>query len=261
MHGSLTSSGTSTIGADETAGIREATEQKDTTILVDAGDATQGGTLASLSDGADIITLMNAAKYDAMALGNHEFDYGLDALLKNAKNADFPMLSANTVYKDTQKPILEGVSYDSGTKTNNGQYTMIERNGLKIGVFGLLTPETATKTNPSGIQNIAFNPIVPVAEEMIKTLKNQGAEVIVCLAHLGVDPSTEAANSSIGLANALGANSGLDMIIDGHSHTEYSQKEPTSGILIEQTGTASRNIGQITVTRENNINTVSGKLI
>ena len=71
MHGALVSSGTSTIGADETAGVREATEKAENTLLVDAGDATQGGTLAALSQGADVITLMNAAKYDAMVLGNH----------------------------------------------------------------------------------------------------------------------------------------------------------------------------------------------
>lgn len=103
MHGALVSSGTSTIGADETAGIRAAAEKTDNTLLVDAGDATQGGTLAALSQGADVITLMNAAKYDAMVLGNHEFDYGQDVLLENVRNADFPVLSANTVYKDTDR--------------------------------------------------------------------------------------------------------------------------------------------------------------
>ena len=261
MHGALVSSGTSTIGADETAGVREATEKAENTLLVDAGDATQGGTLAALSQGADVITLMNAAKYDAMVLGNHEFDYGQDVLLENVRNADFPVLSANTVYKDTGRPILEGIPYAGGTQTNNGQYTIIEKDGVKIGIFGVTTPETATKTNPKGIEGIAFNPVEPVAREMIATLKAQGAEVIICLAHLGVDPSTSKENSSIGLAEALGAGSGLDMIIDGHSHTVYSEVEPQSGILIEQTGSSSKNIGKINVTMDNGTNTVSGKLI
>lgn len=261
MHGALVSSGTSTIGADETAGIRAATEKTENTLLVDAGDATQGGTLAALSQGADVITLMNAAKYDAMALGNHEFDYGQDVLFENVRNADFPVLSANTVYKDTGRPILEGVPYAGGTQTNNGQYTIVERNGVKIGIFGVTTPETATKTNPKGIEGIAFKPVEPVVREMIATLKAQGAEVIICLAHLGVDPSTSKENSSVGLAEALGANSGLDMIIDGHSHTVYSKVEPQSGILIEQTGSSSKNIGKISVIMDNGVNAVSGKLI
>ncbi|WP_195268358.1 5'-nucleotidase C-terminal domain-containing protein [Eubacterium sp. 1001713B170207_170306_E7] len=259
MHGALVSSGTSTIGADETAGIRETTEKAENTLLVDAGDATQGGTLAALSQGADVITLMNAAKYDAMALGNHEFDYGQEVLLANVRNADFPVLSANTVYKDTGRPILEGVAYAGGTQTNNGQYTLIEKNGIKVGIFGVTTPETATKTNPKGIEGIEFRPVAPAAEEMITVLKAQGAEVIICLAHLGVDPSTIAENSSVGLAKALGPNSGLDMIIDGHSHTVYS--ETVNGILIEQTGSSSKNIGKINVTMDNGTNTVSGKLI
>lgn len=259
MHGALVSSGTSTIGADETAGIRAATEKTENTLLVDAGDATQGGTLAALSQGADVITLMNAAKYDAMALGNHEFDYGQDVLFENVRNANFPVLSANTVYKDTGRPILEGVPYAGGTQTNNGQYTIVERNGVKIGIFGVTTPETATKTNPKGIEGIAFNPVEPVAREMIATLKAQGAEVIICLAHLGVDPSTSKENSSVGLAEALGAGSGLDMIIDGHSHTVYS--EVVNGILIEQTGSSSNNIGKISVTMDKGVNTVAGELI
>lgn len=261
MHGALVSSGTSTIGADETAGIRAAAEKTDNTLLVDAGDATQGGTLAALSQGADVITLMNAAKYDVMVLGNHEFDYGQDVLLENVRNADFPVLSANTVYKDTGRPILEGVPYAGGTQTNNGQYTIAQKNGVKIGIFGVTTPETATKTNPKGIEGIAFNPVEPVAREMIKALKAQGAEVIICLAHLGVDPSTSKENSSVGLAEALGPDSGLDMIIDGHSHTVYSKAEPQSGILIEQTGSSSKNIGKISVTMDKGTNTVAGKLI
>ncbi|WP_133964529.1 bifunctional metallophosphatase/5'-nucleotidase [Eubacterium limosum] len=261
MHGALVSSGTSTIGADETAGIRAAAEKTDNTLLLDAGDATQGGTLAALSQGADVITLMNAAKYDAMALGNHEFDYGQDVLFENVESADFPMLSANTVFKDTQKPILEGRTYAGGTKINNGQYIMLERKGIKVGIFGITTPETATKTNPKGIENIEFKNPTEVSREMIAALQQEGAELIICLAHLGVDPSTSKENSSVGLAETLGPNSGLDMIIDGHSHTVYSKVEPQSGILIEQTGSSSKNIGKISVTMDNGVNTVAGKLI
>lgn len=260
MHGALVSAPGSTIGADETAGIREATEKAENTLLVDAGDATQGGTLAALSQGADVITLMNAAKYEAMALGNHEFDYGQEVLLKNAESADFPMLSANTVYRDTQSPILENTTYAGGTKTNNGQYILLDKNGLKVGIFGITTPETATKTNPKGIEGIEFKDVLPVTEDMIATLKAQGAEVIICLAHLGVDPSTADKNTSVGLAKSLPTDSGLDMIIDGHSHTVY-EGQKTNGILIQQTGSSSINDGKITVSVENGQKTVDGHLI
>lgn len=260
MHGALVSSGTSTIGADETAGIRAATEKTENTLLVDAGDATQGGTLAALSQGADVITLMNAAKYDAMALGNHEFDYGQDVLFKNVESADFPMLSANTVFKDTQKPILEGRTYAGGTKINNGQYIMLERKGIKVGIFGITTPETATKTNPKGIENIEFKDPTEVSREMIAALQQEGAELIICLAHLGVDPSTDPANTSTGLAEAIGAADGLDIIIDGHSHTEYGAKK-TNGVLIQQTGSSSKNVGVLTFTLENSNRTDDGHLM
>ena len=128
-------------------GLAEVTALKRNTaasLLVDAGDATQGLALASLSKGEDVIELMNLAGYDAMAAGNHEFDYGQEQLKKNASLAEFPILSAN-VKKDGE-PFFKGTYGD--TKNNNGQYTVIEKAGAKIGIFGLTTQNTRTSSNP-----------------------------------------------------------------------------------------------------------------
>ena len=91
-HGYLAGDGESIIGIDQVAGLKESTPDS---ILVDAGDATQGLPLASLTKGADIIELMNLAGYDLMTAGNHEFDFGTDQFLSNVKLADFPILAAN----------------------------------------------------------------------------------------------------------------------------------------------------------------------
>ena len=120
-HGSL-EGGNSSVSIGQVAALKKNTPGS---ILVDAGDATQGMPLASLTQGKDIITLMNLASYDVMAAGNHEFDFGADRLLANAELADFPILAAN-VYRDGQ-PLLEGtseggqrLSYDCGERRRAG---------------------------------------------------------------------------------------------------------------------------------------------
>lgn len=253
MHGSLVSTSGSVAGADKIAAMKQAIPNS---ILVDAGDATQGSSFASLTQGKDVIKLMNAAGYDVMAAGNHEFDYGVNTFISNAKAANFPILSANTI-KDN-KPILQDVVYDSGHKTNNGCNYITEVGGVKVGFFGITTPETATKTNPANMVGVTFADCLETTNEQISILKSQGAEVIVGIMHLGVDPSSEEKNRSTFIAE--NAEDGLNLIIDGHSHTVYSK---VSGkVLVEQTGSSSSNVGRIDVTVENNEKvTVSGKNI
>ena len=101
-HGYLSGDGSSVIGIDQVAGLKESTPGS---ILVDAGDATQGLPLASLTKGADVMELMNLAGYDLMTAGNHEFDFGTDQFLSNVALADFPILAAN-IYRDGQ-PLLQ----------------------------------------------------------------------------------------------------------------------------------------------------------
>lgn len=135
LHGALVSS-PGVVGADYTAALKR--DYRDA-LLLDAGDAIQGSALAALSKGRDVIALMNAAGYDAMAAGNHEFDYGLDTLLSNARRADFPILSANS--SRDGKPVLAGEAYNGGHKINNGAYTLLKRQGITVGIFGITTPE------------------------------------------------------------------------------------------------------------------------
>lgn len=234
-HGYLAGDGESIIGIDQVAGLKESTPDS---ILVDAGDATQGLPLASLTKGADIIELMNLAGYDLMTAGNHEFDFGTDQFLSNVKLADFPILAAN-IYQDGQ-PLLQDVQ-----EGNNGCHTIIERDGLQIGFFGITTTDTAGSTNPAGIAGLEFKDEIETAKNEIDHLESEGADVIIAICHMG---EMDASCTSVDLANALTGEyqDKLDILIDGHSHT--IENEETNGVLIVQTGSGMTGVGKLTLT-------------
>ena len=243
LHGALVSS-RGIVGADYTAALKKHYQDA---LLLDAGDAIQGSALAAMSRGSDVITLMNAAGYDAMAAGNHEFDYGFDTLVVNARQADFPILSANSFRGG--KPVLSGETYHKGHKINNGVYTLIKKQGVTIGIFGLTTPEIASRTEaaaPKEARGINFESPLTASRKTIKKLKELGAEIVICLAHLGIDPASVPENQSTGLAQALGENSGLDIIIDGHSHSVFAEKK-INGIFLQQSGSGAQRIGKIVI--------------
>ncbi|MDF2819582.1 MAG: bifunctional metallophosphatase/5-nucleotidase [Clostridiales bacterium] len=250
MHGGLVTSSTA-IGADIVASVKKSI---DNAILVDAGDAMQGSSFATLTQGADVVRLMNAAGYDVMVAGNHEFDYSQERLIENAKLANFPILSANTV-KDGKR-FLDGVTYSNGTKTNNGANYIIEKNGVKVGFFGITTPQTATSANPMGLIGIKFEDAIVTSKAQIAELKAANVDVIIGIMHVGIDESSPITSKAI--ATAL-EGSGLNVIIDGHSHSEVG--EVVGGIQIAQTGTASANLGVINISVVDKKVTVEAKLM
>lgn len=235
-HGYLQGDGESIIGLPLVAGLKNMDEDA---ILVDAGDATQGLPLASLTKGNDVIQLMNQAGYDLMTAGNHEFDFGTDAFLKNVSLAQFPVLAAN-VYKDG-KLLLAGTQEET-----DGCHVIIERKGKKIGFFGLTTTATASATNPEGIQGVTFTDEIETAKAEIGHLEEAGADVVIAVAHMG-DTTGGAPCTSEDLANAMtGAYQGkLDAIIDGHSHTQ--ENENINDVQIVQTGTGLTSVGKMTI--------------
>lgn len=202
-------------------------------ILADAGDYSQGTVYVSVNKGADAVTMMNATGYDVVTLGNHEFDYGYAQLAENMKAAKFQVLCADVLGADG--------------KTIFDANTIIEKGGVKIGFFGLDTPEAQTKANPKLIQGLKFlagadgKELYDCAAAQVADLKKQGADIVVCLAHLGVDESSEP-YTSYDLAKNV---QGIDFIIDGHSHTVMTAGP--NGEAIQSTGTAFANIGVITI--------------
>ena len=211
-------------------------------LILDAGDFSQGDTAVSVSEGATAVELMNMVGYDAVALGNHEFDYGFEALKKNMENAQFPVLAANVKYNG------ELAFDDAAVFTTPG--------GTKIGVFGLDTPETATKAHPGKIQGVTFaggEELYQIAQDMATMLReDEGCNYVICLGHLGIDDETAATgNRSIDLLNKV---TGIDVFIDGHSHsTEEEIVEKTNtdrkvgDTILTSTGTKLENIGVVTI--------------
>ena len=202
-------------------------------ILADAGDYSQGTVYVSVHKGADAVTMMNATGYDVATIGNHEFDYGYAQLAENMKAAKFKVLCADVLGADG--------------KTIFDANTIIEKGGVKIGFFGLETPEAQTKANPKLIEGLKFlagkdgKELYACADAQVKALKEQGADLVVCLAHLGVDESSEPYTSYDLAANV----EGIDFIIDGHSHSVITAGP--NGEAIQSTGTAFANIGVITI--------------
>ena len=243
LHGSVAGALPATVS--QLAKISELKKSEPGSILADAGDATQGNSFATLTKGADVIDLMSLAGYDVMAAGNHEFDYGLEQLISNAQRASFPILSANAV-KDGE-PVLKGLKYAGGANTNNGARHIIETDGVKIGFFGITTPETATKTNPEGIAGVTFSAtvseITTISEEQITALKAEGAEIIVGLMHLGIDESSAVTGRAVAAAFKDGCKP--DVIIDGHSHSVVN--ETVNGICLAQSGYGGNNVGKIEI--------------
>lgn len=255
MHGALAGTN-SCIGVDKVAALKEQTPNS---ILVDAGDATQGLPLASLSKGADIIDIMNVAGYDVMAAGNHEFDYGSGQLFANASRAVFPILAANIANKNTGKPFLDGTMTDG---SNTGCHTIIEVSGVKIGFFGLTTCDTKTATNPAGITDVEFKDEIATTQEEINELLAEDVDAIVAIAHLG--EYTNVPCDSAKLAEAMtGSYQGkLDVIIDGHSHT-VEDNRVVNDVLIQQTGTGLTNLGKVelTVSPDSGVSSAAGSIL
>ncbi len=217
-------------------------------IVVDAGDYIQGAPAVSVSQGETAVELMNMAGYALSTLGNHEFDYGYENMKALAEKAEFEILAANVLF--------EG-------KAAFGTNKVIEAGNKKIGFFGLETPETATKAHPAKIKGVTIpggKEMYKIAEEQIKALKDAKVDVIVCLGHLGIDDETAAnANRSIDLLENV---KGIDVLIDGHSHsTEDKIAEKTNedrtvnGTALTSTGTAFANIGVVVIDADGKITT------
>lgn len=212
------------------------------TLLLDAGDYIQGDPTVSVSQGKTAIELMNMAGYDAATIGNHEFDYGYANLKEVTKDAKFPVVSANVLYNG---------------KAENAHTVFTAPDGTKIGVFGLTTPESGTKAHPAKIQGVTFpagKDMFAIAEAEVKALEAEGCTYIVCLGHLGIDDES-AGNRSFDLLEKV---EGIDVFIDGHSHSTLEEvKEVTDGLhfktAITSTGTKLANIGVITIAPDGTI--------
>ncbi len=208
--------------------IDEIDSQYDNTMLIDAGDMFHGTTFATLEEGESVLNVMNYVGYDLMVPGNHDFDYGSNRLLELEALADFPIISANIQYKEDGSNFLN-------------PYIIQDFDGVKVGFFGLTSPETLYKTHPDNVSTLNFLDPIDQAELMVEELGPQ-VDVLVLVAHIGLDASTEITTADI--AEEV---DGIDVIIDGHSHTTLEHGLTVNDTLIVSTGEYMKNLGILSI--------------
>ena len=201
-------------------------------LLLDAGDAIQDNNLVNFSKGASAIEFMNAVGYDAMCLGNHEFDYGQDVTQKRMSEAKFPVLACNIVVEATGELFAQ-------------PSTIIEKGNHKIGVIGITTPEAATSASPMAVAGLKFlggKELYKAVQREVDRLKGEGCDLIVAVGHMGSENFNAGNRSDDVLENVKG----IDIFIDGHDHAVKNRR--SKGALLAETGCYTHNIGHIVFT-------------
>ena len=221
---------------------REKSDQ--TTLVVDAGDAFQGLPISNSTKGEARAKILNEMGYDAMAVGNHEFDFGLDEVKKYKEILNFPLLSSNTYVNGAR--LFEAATIVDKKKDVAGD---------EFVVIGVTTPETATKTHPKNVKGVTFTEPIAEVNKVIEEIQAKALaegkdyKHYVVLAHLGVDTTTPVEWRGSTLAEALSKNPLLKgkrvTVIDGHSHTVESTTYGDN-VTYNQTGSYLHNVGRIT---------------
>lgn len=210
--------------------LKQFREETPNVLLFDCGDFSQGTPYYNMFQGEVEIALMNELEYDAITIGNHEFDFGMDNMARLFRMAKFPIVCANydldaTVLKELVKP-----------------YVILDRYGLKIGVFGLgARPEGLIQANKC--EGVIYKDPVTTSNDVAQELKDQGCDVIVCLSHLGIQLDE----------NLVAKTRNIDVILGGHSHTFF--KNPKNylnmdgkNVTIMHTGKSGIYVGRLDLT-------------
>jgi 5'-nucleotidase len=241
-------------------------------LLLDAGDTFQGGIESNLSEGALVVDAYNTLGYDALAIGNHEFEYGaLDtasgdegpsdmrgALKAAAARARFPFLAANLIDEATGRPVAW---------PNVRPSTIVDTAGLRVGIVGLMTYDGLTKTLAANVQGLGTAALAPIAEAEADQLRRDGADVVVVLAHAGGwcerfdDPadlsSCDHDSEIFQLARQLPPGL-VDAIVAGHSHAAVAHV--VAGIPIVQAYSTGRAFARLDLTVERGAGVVSARV-
>lgn len=191
-------------------------------LLLSAGDMIQGNNWANLSQGESVIALMNAMGFDAMVVGNHEFDFGQDILKKRISESKFPVLGANVERLDSLKP-----------------FVINEVKGVKIAIVGIVTEETPESTHPKNVVGLRFNSIEKTIRKYLQELTGK-TDIIIVLSHIGHHADRELAEKV----------KGIDVIIGGHSHTKVTKPVQVGNTIIVQAWEHGKALGVLDLTIE-----------
>jgi len=190
------------------------------TLLLSAGDMIQGNNWANLFQGESVMEWMNEMRFDAMVLGNHEFDYGQEVLKKRISEARFPILGANVEGLVPLKP-----------------YVIKELKGIRVALIGIVTEDVPLSTHPRNVAGLKFIPPIETVEKYIKELRGK-ADVIVVLSHVGYPSDRDIAEKV----------KGIDVIVGGHSHTKITKPVSLGNTLIVQAWEHGKAVGVLDLT-------------
>ena len=208
-------------------------------LLLDCGDFCQGTPYYNMFKGEVEVQMMNAMKYDAATIGNHEFDFGLDNMARLFKMANFPIVCSNYDVKGTK---LEGLVKD---------YIVLERDGVRIGIFGL-SPKMLGLVPKEKFENVKMKDPVKEAQRVTDVLRNEEkCDMVVCLSHLGWKSSGD--NDVKLIQNTRG----IDIVCGGHSHTYFEKPETLKNldgkdVYVSQMGKHGAYVGYMNINLEKN---------
>ncbi|MEP7028602.1 MAG: 5'-nucleotidase C-terminal domain-containing protein, partial [Candidatus Eisenbacteria bacterium] len=213
---------------------RERAKNPTRTLLLDGGDWMQGTPISNLNFGRPVIQFMNRNGVDAAAIGNHEFDWSVDTLRARMGEARFQPLGANWVNRSDGKR-ADGVA----------PWTILDRDGMRIGVIGLLTDETASVTLPKNVAAYRFPAGGPIARALIDSCRAQGADLVVVVGHLpGSTDSTGTVKGELAdVARAVSGPDGAIAVLGGHSHNRLSGV--VDGVPVIISGALGQTLGRI----------------
>ena len=220
-------------------------------ILADAGDFSQGAPIGTLSKGLYLVDIMKEMGYDFCVPGNHEFDYNMANFLQNCLELNNMIYSCNFIDLRNNKPVLPS-------------YKMFSLGNKKVALVGATTPESFTKSTPAYFQDSQGKYIYTLSEDnngkklysavqkAVNAARKDGADYVILVGHLGIDGTTDRWKSTTVIANTTG----IDAVIDGHSHEVYTdmvKNKKGREIILTQTGTKLKNIGQLTISKDGNL--------
>lgn len=232
------------IGYVGLASIRDKLAKQNHVILVDNGDSIQGEPIGTMTTGGANVELMNAIGYEVAIPGNHEFDYGMDRFLELTQLANFPYISAN---------------FNKSGELVFKPYVIKEYDGVKVAFVGATTPRTLTSSTPKYFQDEAGNFVYgffqgetgdafyAAVQSAVDAARMEGADYVVVMAHLGIEAECSPYMSTELIANTTG----VDALLDGHSHSELPQEKVKNKegkeVLQSACGTKLKNVGYLRI--------------
>lgn len=200
-------------------------------FLIDSGDTLHGTPFANLSKGESIVELFNYLKFDYATIGNHDFNYGYNHLKTLLSLQNYKTLALNLIDKECENHDIK-------------PFDIVSVNGINICFFGIVTPETYYKTNSKNIKSLDIIDPEEAIKNLLKTLENKDINLYIGITHLGCDKSTKEIYQSTYLAKKF---SEINIIFDGHSHTEIKEQYLVNETLISQTGNYNNKIALVQV--------------